>query len=159
MASFCCVRTTSPLLWWPPSVLWGLSVGHVSHAIAVTVIVSKIDYCSSLLRGLPSIQICRYVVLRQSRMLLLQSWQTQERDIKQTILKELHWLPAAERIQHKVPLGQGVCSPPLIGCQSHPSTYRMSILPTPRLAVSYNLKVPLCPSKSIGLQDQAKSFQ
>ena len=71
--------------------------------LAIALVQSKLDYCNSILSGLPSVSIVRLqrvqnslarVVCRSSKM------QTHSN----SLLKYLHWLPISQRIKYKIAL-------------------------------------------------------
>ena len=63
-------------------------------------VTSKLDYCHSLLSGLSQNQIQRLQYVQNSAARLLTG--TRKYDSITPILKELHWLPMAERIDFKI---------------------------------------------------------
>ena len=66
------------------------------HAFVST----KLDYCNSLLSGLSQSQIQKLQYVQNSTARLLTG--TRKYDSITPILKELHWLPVAERIHYKI---------------------------------------------------------
>ena len=66
------------------------------HAFVST----KLDYCNSLLSGLSQNQIQRLQYVQNSAARLLTG--TRKYDSITPILKELHWLPVAERTHYKI---------------------------------------------------------
>ena len=66
------------------------------HAFVST----KLDYCNSLLSGLSQSQIQRLQYVQNSAGRLLT--ETRKYDCITPVLKELHWLPVAERIHYKI---------------------------------------------------------
>ena len=62
-------------------------------------ITSRLDYCSSLLAGLPSFQLQRLKRMQNKAARLITRTQ---RDHITPVLKELDWLPVSSRIKYKV---------------------------------------------------------
>ena len=73
---------------------------NVTKCLATSLILSKLDYCNSLLAGLPCSQINRLQVIQNNAARLISK--TKKRDHITPILKELHWLPVKERITYKL---------------------------------------------------------
>ena len=67
---------------------------------AVTLVGSKLDYCNSLLQGISKDQIKRLQVAQNTAARVVT--RTKKRDHISPVLKNLHWLPVEQRIQHKV---------------------------------------------------------
>jgi hypothetical protein len=72
------------------------SAKTIVHAL----ITAKLDYCNSLLIGLPENQISRLQRLQNSAARLI--YQTRKYDHVTPLLYELHWLPVRYRISYKV---------------------------------------------------------
>jgi len=77
---------------------------YLSQDIAETLIhafvTSQIDYCNSLLFGLPSFHICKIQRVQNAAACVI-FMKSKYRHIT-PLLKELHWLPVTYRIQFKV---------------------------------------------------------
>lgn len=69
-------------------------------SIAVSLVLSRIDYCNSLLFGLPNAQIKRLQAAQNAAARIVTK--SRCRDHVTPILKELHWLPVQQRCEHKL---------------------------------------------------------
>ena len=68
--------------------------------MAISLVMSKLDYCNSLLVGLPQSQMKRLQAVQNTAARVVS---TSKKSAHITpILRELHWLPVSERIQHKL---------------------------------------------------------
>ena len=63
-------------------------------------ITSRLDYCNSLLVGLPAYQLERLKRIQNKAARLIT--RTRQRDHITPVLKQLHWLPVRSRIRYKV---------------------------------------------------------
>ena len=63
-------------------------------------VTSKLDYCNSLLYGVPKYQILRLQRIQNVAARLVTA--TSRYDHISPVLKQLHWLPVAQRIKFKI---------------------------------------------------------
>ena len=71
-----------------------------TNRIAVSLILSKLDYCNSLLAGLPQTQIKGLQAAQNAAAKTITK--CRKTDHIKPILGQLHWLPVHDRIHHKV---------------------------------------------------------
>jgi len=84
------------------------AIRHIRHllstdlaaTLACSLILTRLDYCNSVLYGAPagSIQMLQRVQNNAARIVL----QAPRRSCAQPLLRQLHWLPVQQRIQYKV---------------------------------------------------------
>ena len=71
-----------------------------ANSIAVTLIMSKLDNCNSLLAGFPQTQIKRLQASQNAAARTVTK--CRKTDHTTPIFRQLHWLPVHDRIHHKV---------------------------------------------------------
>ena len=71
-----------------------------ANAIAVAMILSRLDYCNSCLWGLPQNQLDRLQKVQNNAARIVSN--VRKRDHITPVLRELHWLPVRKRIEHKI---------------------------------------------------------
>ena len=89
---------------------------HTTHMLAHAFITSRLDYCNSLLVGIPKFLKERLQKIQNKAARLITR---KGEDDSKTILKELHWLPKEARIDFKIALHvykclHGLPPPPLL---------------------------------------------
>ena len=72
----------------------------VAKTLITSLILTKLDYCNSLLAGLPNEFIKRLQSVQNNAARLI--FKKKKRDHITPLLKELHWLPVKERIDYKI---------------------------------------------------------
>ena len=73
---------------------------RAANAMAVALVLSKLDYCNALLHGVNKGQLQRLQVAQNSAARVVSK--TKMRDHITPVLRDLHWLPVSERIKHKL---------------------------------------------------------
>ena len=119
------------------------------RTLAVALILSRIDYCNTLLAGLPEKQLCRVQSLINTTARLITG--TRKFDHITPVLKKLHWVKVRDRVVYKILLlifkcrlgyGPKYISERLIPISEIPERLRSSD--------STNLYVPKSKMSSIG---------
>lgn len=75
---------------------------EVANTVACSIVSSRLDYCNSLLYGTTAKNIAKLQRVQNSLARVVS--QTARREHIRPVLKDLHWLPVAERIEYKVAL-------------------------------------------------------
>ena len=74
----------------------------VANTVACSIVSTRLDYCNSLLYGASTQNIQRLQRIQNSLARVVSG--TKKRDHIRPVLKDLHWLPVAQRIEYKVAL-------------------------------------------------------
>ena len=83
--------------------IWPLLTRNVTAKLVSSMIISRPDYCNSILAGLQAEQIARLQrVQKNAGRLLLWKKISLKREHVIPLLKELHWLPVKFRFQYKI---------------------------------------------------------
>jgi hypothetical protein len=73
---------------------------HAANSVAVSLILSRLDYCNCCLWGLPKQELHRLQLVQNTAARIVS--RTKMSDHISPVLRELHWLPVKQRIDHKV---------------------------------------------------------
>jgi hypothetical protein len=73
---------------------------EVANSAAVALVLSKLDYCNSILHGVSKKKLKRLQLAQNSAARVVSK--TKKRDHISPVLQELHWLPVEQRIEHKL---------------------------------------------------------
>ena len=74
----------------------------VANTVACSIVSTRLDYCNSLLFGITDKNIQRLQRVQNTLARVVSG--TRRRDHIKPVLRELHWLPVAQRIDYKVAL-------------------------------------------------------
>lgn len=77
---------------------------HSLKTVVTALILSRLDYCNSLLAGLPDTQINKLQKVQTRAAKLVLGCSKFDRPNTKDILKALHWLPVRARIDFKIAL-------------------------------------------------------
>ena len=73
---------------------------QITRTLIVSLVLSRIDYCNSLLAGLPDKCISQIQSIQNYAVRVI--YKKRRSDRTSPLLKELHWLPVNKRIQYKI---------------------------------------------------------
>ena len=71
-----------------------------ANAIAVSLIMPRLDYCNSTLWGLPANQLHRLQKIQNAAACIVT--RTKSREHITPVLRSMHWLPVTKRIEYKI---------------------------------------------------------
>ena len=75
---------------------------HAGNTLAAAFILSRLDYCNSLLAGLPDHKLAKLQRMQNSAARLV--LRKPQRESATPLLKILHWLPVKARIEYELSL-------------------------------------------------------
>ena len=83
--------------------IWHLLTQEVTEIQVLGTVMSHLDYCNSILVGLPEVNISRMQLIQNiaAKMVVLNNVAMKDNNSK-SILEKLHWLPICRRIQYKI---------------------------------------------------------
>ena len=80
--------------------IWKYLTKEATTTLAQSFVFNHLDYCNSLLFGLPDYQIKKFQRIQNMAAKIV--FQAKKYDHVTPLLKELHWLPVQYRISYKV---------------------------------------------------------